>query len=1153
MMKKKIIIFASGAGSNAKAIIEHSKKNASYEVSHIITDQKDAGVITWAKHFEIPISIIPFFSYDTKKTHEERIIRLIQDLSFNLIVLAGYQRVFTNYFLCFFPKNSIVNIHPSLLPMFKGQNAIKKSWENKESKVGVTIHYVDEGVDTGEIIKQKEISINSELTLSEFEELIHITEHQIYPEAIVELLNSGRIYRVNLISKNKNKIEKYNSVIFMMNCPCSDLYFFAKKYLCDELLNYVSVSQFDTSKILDENKCTVSNFTEITYKTGITNNKINALWSVLNLLPFYKSCVESINTVKVFLNLDEDNVKVKEVFNPWTEELRFFTIDEYNKNDKNLVLYFKGIDEDVIRSTGAFCDIEILESDIEVLQRTNNDKFWSLSRDELVHVKKYFESLKRNPTDVEMDIIAQTWSEHCKHKIFNASIIHNEENNPLNCNSLFKTYIVGATKKIIQENKIDWTRSVFTDNAGIVRWDSYFDVCIKVETHNSPSALDPYAGALTGILGVNRDILGCGIGGKPIANTSVFCLPNVSEYDRSNWPSNIIDPLILRQGIHQGVKDGGNKTGIPTVNGSFSYHSSYSAKPLVFCGTVGIIPRSINEVMSHEKNQVPGDLIVMIGGKVGKDGVHGATFSSVENDGTFPSSVVQMGDPMTQKRMTDFLLAARDQSLYSSITDNGAGGLSSSIGEMCIITNGAHIDAEKIPLKYLGIRLNEIIISESQERMSCSVSKKNIVQFIELSKEFNVEATVIGEFNNSGFLSVSYNNAIAANLSLSFLHESLPQLRLNSCWNKDAWSILQQNDNSKKLYKKNILQRFDLKSKVESLLKHLNITSHQKFVQQYDHEVQASNCMKQFSLSNGPSDASVIKMNSYGSIGENGIVISSGLMNLSKCHDPKLLAYYAVDEAIRNSLCVGVDLKKSALVDNFCWPNPVTFDNDIDAHYKLGALVKTCQGLYEITTKLCIPLISGKDSMKNDSYYLSEQNKIKLSITPTLLMTLIGHKENVYKKLTPCFSPGEDLWLLKPQQVLKMVTLGDILGKNILFDDHPSLSKLFENYKSFSELIAEGIINSAHDVSEGGALISIIEMAINSNCGVDVNLSTEEQYFGEGMGMIIFSSSKNNRTRIKSKLIDAQRIGIVRIDGKIYLPNSDLIVEECKSWFLQGV
>ncbi len=409
-----------------------------------------------------------------------------------------------------------------------------------------------------------------------------------------------------------------------------------------------------------------------------------------------------------------------------------------------------------------------LDVDDEELLRISKEGVLALSLEEMHAIRDYFISpaflerraqtgLSPEITDCELEVLAQTWSEHCKHKIFNALIQYEEGGTSREIDSLFRTYVQASTEKIradLGEN--DFCLSVFKDNAGVIRFDDEWNLVVKVETHNSPSALDPYGGALTGIVGVNRDPFGTGLGSRLIFNTDVFCFAP-PDY-KGTIPPRLLHPRRVFEGVREGVEHGGNKSGIPTVNGAVVFDERYLGKPLVYCGTGGIMPAEINGKPAHLKRARPGDRIVMTGGRIGKDGIHGATFSSEELHEGSPVSAVQIGDPITQKRMTDFLLVARDRGLYTSITDNGAGGLSSSVGEMARESGGAKLNLDRAPLKYPGLQPWEILLSEAQERMTVAVPPDKLDEFLSLAKKLDVEATDLGEFTDDGFFTVLWES-----------------------------------------------------------------------------------------------------------------------------------------------------------------------------------------------------------------------------------------------------------------------------------------------------------------------------------------------------------------------------------------------------------
>ncbi|DAC57279.1 MAG TPA: phosphoribosylformylglycinamidine synthase, partial [Candidatus Poseidoniales archaeon] len=489
--------------------------------------------------------------------------------------------------------------------------------------------------------------------------------------------------------------------------------------------------------------------------------------------------------------------------------------------------------------------IDISETGLLALNLEEMKAIQSHYRDEAIQNSRRGVGIVENkPTDVELECLAQTWSEHCKHKIFASKIHHKdlETGEDSVVDSIFKTHIMKPTHDMQKE--VDWLLSVFHDNSGVIAWDDEWSVCMKAETHNSPSALDPYGGAMTGIVGVNRDILGTGLGARPIANTDVFC------FGPPDWqgeiPENLFHPSRVLRGVHSGVRVGGNESGIPTINGAIIFDERYLGKPLVYCGTVGLMPRKLPDGReSHIKTPSAGDVVYMVGGRVGYDGIHGATFSSLELTEESPSSAVQIGDPITQKKMIDMILEARDIGLITCITDNGAGGLSSSIGEMAEYTNGCKIDLAKVPLKQPGLSPWEILVSESQERMTVAVKPEDVDAFENLASLHEVEATAVAEFTSTGMFHVQYDDETVAYLPIEFLHDGVPQLELESEWNPPQHELFEAPINA------------DHNNILLDLLARPNIASKETWVRQYDHEVIAQTAVKPFVgiERDGPGDA----------------------------------------------------------------------------------------------------------------------------------------------------------------------------------------------------------------------------------------------------------------------------------------------------------
>lgn len=731
----------------------------------------------------------------------------------------------------------------------------------------------------------------------------------------------------------------------------------------------------------------------------------------------------------------------------------------------------------------------VLEIDLEVsdeeLMRISKEGVLALTLDEMQIIQAHYRNpqvltvrrkhgLGAKPTDVELECLAQTWSEHCKHKIFAGTVQYEDENGiKQEIKSLFKSFIQRTTKDVRERmGDKDFCLSVFKDNAGVIKFNESHSLVFKVETHNSPSALDPYGGALTGIVGVNRDPFGTGQGSKLIFNTDVFCFAD--PFYEKPLPARLLHPRRIYEGVVEGVEHGGNKSGIPTVNGSLVFDERFAGKPLVFCGTAGIMPAVLNGQPSHEKSIKPGDLIVMTGGRIGKDGIHGATFSSEELNENSPVTAVQIGDPITQKRMFDFLIRARDKGLYRFITDNGAGGLSSSIGEMAGECGGCRMDLAKAPLKYPGLNPWEILISEAQERMSLAVPPEQIREFLDMAVRFGVEATVLGEFTDSGVFHMQYGEATVAWLPMEFMHEGLPPMQLPAKWE------VRLNPEPELAPKANYT------SDLTSLLGALNICSKESVVRRYDHEVQGGSVVKPFSGVNndGPSDAAVVRpiLESF-----EGVVTAHGICPRYSDIDTYHMTANAVDEALRNYVAVGGSLDLVAGLDNFCWCDPVQSEKTPDGAYKMAQLVRSNQALYDVCLEYNLPLISGKDSMKNDFY----DGSVKISIPPTLLFSVIGKIEDARTAVTMDVKrPGDIVFLLgKTADELggsEYLALQGAIGNKV---PHVDTVKAYQRYQAYHRAVMAGTVASCHDLSDGGLAVAAAESAFAGGFGMALDLS----------------------------------------------------------------
>jgi phosphoribosylformylglycinamidine synthase len=765
---------------------------------------------------------------------------------------------------------------------------------------------------------------------------------------------------------------------------------------------------------------------------------------------------------------------------------RYFGTRELNPNDRDL-LFRKVLANDAIEQivsgplkaehlalgkpyTFKKMVVPLLSLDDDGLLKLSRDGQLALNLDEMRAAQAHFREQGRDPTDVELETIAQTWSEHCSHKTLKGPIDYTEtidgKTQTRRINNLLKETIFGATQELRKRmGADDWCVSVFADNAGVVKFDERFHACFKVETHNHPSAIEPYGGANTGIGGVIRDPLGTGLGAKPICNTDVFCFAP-PDYPPEQVPPGVLHPRRTMIGVVTGVKDYGNRMGIPTVNGAIVFDERYLANPLVFCGTVGLIP-----VGRTEKSARPGDLIVAVGGRTGRDGIHGATFSSLElteESETISGGAVQIGNAITEKKVLDVVLQARDQGLYHAITDCGAGGFSSAVGEMGADV-GAHVQLERAPLKYEGLSYTEIWISESQERMILAVPPVNWPKLEALCQAEGVEAAVIGTFEETGRLRLSYRGEQVGDLSMHFLHDGRPAvLMIAECRLPIADSQTSGGASQSAIG--------DPHSAMIAILSSYTVSSKEWVIRQYDHEVQGGSVVKPLTgvANDGPSDAAVLNpvLGSW-----QGLAIANGINPLYGDIDPYWMAANAIDEVVRNAVAVGADPKRIAILDNFCWGN-------VNDPAVLGSLVRAAEACRDVALAFGTPFISGKDSLNNE--FRSAERRI--SIPGTLLISAMGHVPDVRQCVTMDLKePGNELFVVG-------VTKDELGGSHYLLVTKQlggsvprvDLQLAPKIYAAVHTAIMRGLVRACHDPSEGGLAVAIAEMAFAGGVGADV-------------------------------------------------------------------
>jgi phosphoribosylformylglycinamidine synthase II len=777
--------------------------------------------------------------------------------------------------------------------------------------------------------------------------------------------------------------------------------------------------------------------------------------------------------------------------------------------------------------------VDLINLDDDGLMGMSKDRLW-LNLSEMRRIKDYFSRLGRNPTDVELETLAQTWSEHCIHKTFKSRIRLGQ----LVVDNLLKSTLMRVTEEL----KKPWCLSVFRDNAGVIDFDGRYAICFKVETHNHPSALEPYGGAATGIGGVIRDILGTGLGAKPILNTDVFCFaPPDFPYDK--LPRGVLHSRRIFKGVRAGVADYGNRLGVPTLNGAILFDERYIGNPLVFCGTVGLLPASI----SQRGQQQTGDLVVLVGGKTGRDGIHGVTFASGEltkESEAISTSSVQIGDPIMEKKLIDVILKARDRGLYRRITDCGGGGLSSAVGEMAEET-GVRVYLEQVPLKYLGLSYTEIWISESQERMVLAVPPNTVDQLVSLFQSEGVEATVIGEFTNTRRLELFYEGNLVGDLDMKFLHKGLPQLEREAVWELPKHA------------EPDFSQPSDLREKLLCILASWNVCSKEWVIRQYDHEVQGGSVLKPLTgvNSDGPSDAAIVRpiLDS-----DMGIIVANGINPRYGDIDPYWMAASAIDEALRQIVAVGGSLRKVALLDNFCWGNP-------DKPDRLGGLVRAAQACYDVALGYETPFISGKDSLYNEF----ETEKESISIPPTLLVSAVAVMDNVEGAVTmDCKQEGNLVYIIgttwNELGGSQYYGIHGYVGNKVPRVDSKKGKKLMD---TLSAVMEKGMVRACHDLSEGGIGVAAAEMAFAGGLGMVIHLG--QVPLGEAMNRddYVFFSESNTRFLVEvapkdrhqfegmmagvdfaaiGRVTSKERLEVYGLNGEIVL--SALIAELKEAW-----
>jgi phosphoribosylformylglycinamidine synthase subunit PurSL len=875
--------------------------------------------------------------------------------------------------------------------------------------------------------------------------------------------------------------------------------------ICRELLSDPVTQEYQVDSLTDETKHAGVYVIEVAYKAGVVDPVEETV--LIGLRDLDISAVKAVKTAKQYIIEGKltarqiENISSKLLVNPIIQHVVESGKFVFTANPQ---YRFKLKQIDLLGTS---------KSKLEEIRRQ-----FGFSEVEFKAILGYYRQQGRNPTDVEMETLSQTWSEHCVHKTFKAKVTYDGKI----VNNILKSTISRVTRELDKP----WCLSVFLDNSGVIDFDGKWALCFKVETHNHPSAVEPYGGAATGIGGVIRDPLGTGLGAKPILNTDVFCFAP-PDFPHEKLPKGVLHPRRIFKGVRAGVADYGNRLGIPTVNGAILFDERYLANPLVYCGTMGLIPVD----MAQRGKQKPGDLVVLLGGKTGRDGIHGVTFASeqlTDESSSVSYTSVQIGNPIVEKKVIDILLQARDRGLYRRITDCGGGGLSSAVGEMGADT-GVSVNLEKVPLKYTGLNYAEIWISEAQERMIIAVPPEKIDELLKLCESEDVQVAVIGEFTNDHRLSLFYKGHQVADLTMQFLHDGIPQWQLKAVMSPP------------KLPEPDFTPPRDLGKSLKDILGTWNVCSKEWVIRQYDHEVQGGTVIKPLvgKTNEGPGDATVIKpiFNS-----DKGVIVANGINPKYGQLSPYWMAASAIDEALRQIIAVGGSLKQVALLDNFCW-------GDTRKPEMLGALVEAAQACYDMAIVYETPFVSGKDSLYNEFEY---EGKI-IAIPHTLLISAMGIVEDVKRSISMDFKQSGDLIYVVGETKNELGASAYLETKGFIGNSVPKVdagrAKILMD--KLSKATEKGLVKACHDCSEGGIGVAVAEMAFAGELGAEINLKSvplaekidrdDFILFSESNSRFIVEVAPENKNNFEKVMSGANfaGIGVVKDTGKLEICGLD--------------
>jgi len=912
------------------------------------------------------------------------------------------------------------------------------------------------------------------------------------------------------------------------------------------------------------------------YRPGVRDTAGSvAIEAISNFLDRSCSQDEAAYTSRLFLlrnapltRAQAETVARELLANDIVQQWRIFSRSEWNEKEGVGLVMPKVL----LAHTPSVVRIPI-ESDEELAQ-LSDERNLALNRSDIPVIREYFsrdEVLRQRakvglsvPTDVELEAISQARSDHCNHNTFRGKFHYRDlvTGKNLTVDNLFKTCIQAPTLQL-QKAK-DWVVSVLWDNAGVARFDEDFNYSVTGETHNSPSNMEAYGGSLTGIVGIYRDIMGTGKGSRLVAGLYGYCV-GPRDYRGPLRPH--LHPRRLLDGIVEGVKDGGNKHGVPTPFGNLFFHPSYLGKCLVFVASLGIMPREINGRPVELKQPGEGDLIIMCGGRVGKDGIHGVTASSESYSANTPAGHVQIGDPYTQKKMHDFLLEARDEELITFITDNGGGGLSSSVGESASMAGGAYVELDRVPLKYEGLDVWEIWVSESQERMTVAIRPESLDRFMELSRRHDVESTVIGHYEKTGKLHLIYDGKTCAYLDLDFFSEDFPQWEFAAEWTPPM---------ARGLLEPVLSEPTDPGRTLHALLASPNLCSREWIQRQYDHEVQGGSAVKFMTGRDRdvPNDAAVIRpvLDRKG-----GIALAQSLNPTYSQIDAYDMVAATIDEAVRRIVAVGGKVDEIGGVDNFCWPN-IQYDagSNPDGNYKAAQLVRANWALRDMCLKYGIPLLSGKDSMYVDGHLAGAfGERHKVSGLPTMQFTATGIVPDVRKSQTMEVKQAGDLVYIAGTTRNELggsayYDLFGYLGLNVPKTDPEELLAL---YAAVERAISSEFVASCHGIYRGGIAVHAALAAFGGHLGMALDLARvpvgkepsadasrirdDQLLFSESSGRFVLTVQKERQAEFETlfKDLPCGRVGEVTANPELVIvgiSGSELLRENIfslrKSW-----